>query len=214
MRKRLVMTGTIVAVSAALAVSGVLSASAAMKPTAPAQPAAPAPVAAAAPLVRAPAPSTDRGPEKAAWGTVIGTGIRDSAGELVFYGVHVSEPRLPRTHFGIMAGLRDAAGRLTGLNLANEFQGADTAAGFHAVSGGIGVNGHDVPAFGYYSGPAAKITAKIGGKTVQAHQAQWSVDPRIVVFWFEPGPGDPANLAAFDAAGKQLPAGHTGVGHG
>ena len=109
-----------------------------------------------------------------------------------------------------MAGARDAAGGLTDLVITNETTGSDKAPGFHGVSGGLNVNGHDVPAFGYYAGPAAKISATTG----VAHQARWSADPNVVVFWFDPGTADPENLKAFDAAGNELPAGHTGVGHG
>ena len=47
-----------------------------------------------------------------------------------------------------------------------------------------------------------------------AHQARWSADPNVVVFWFDPGVAEPQDLKAYDAAGNELPAGNTGVGHG
>ncbi|WP_410637927.1 hypothetical protein [Amycolatopsis sp. lyj-346] len=145
---------------------------------------------------------------------VLGDVIPSGFGDVVFYGVPVQLPQLPETTFGIMAGARDAAGGLTNLVATNETSGSDKAPGFHAVSSGLNVDGHEVPAFGYYYGPAAKITGRIWGTTGVAHQARWSEDPNVVVFWFDPGVAEPENLQAFDAAGTELPAGDTGVGHG
>ncbi len=195
MRKRLVIAGTVVAACGALAVSGVLT-SANAAPVAPA-----APVALAAAPVSRP-PTRVAAPEHEVLGEVIPSGF----GDLVFYGVKVREPRLPQTTFGIMAGTR-AGGDLV---VANETSGSDQAPGFHAVTGGMNVNGHDVPGFGYYVGPAAKITSSTG----VAHQARWSANPDVVVFWFDPGTPDPARLKAYNAAGDKLPGGDTGVGHG
>ena len=145
---------------------------------------------------------------------VLGDVIPSGFGDVVFYGVPVQIPQLPETTFGIMAGARDAAGGLTNLVATNETSGSDKAPGFHAVAGGMEVSGHEVPTFGYYYGPAARITGRIWGTTGVAHQARWSEDPNVVVFWFDPGVADPENLQAFDAAGTELPAGDTGVGHG
>ena len=48
--------------------------------------------------------------------------------------------------------------------------------------------------------------------------AHWSVNPKVVIFWFNPTDDpkglDVTHLAAFDAQGKQLPAGNSGIGHG
>ena len=145
---------------------------------------------------------------------VLGDVIPSGYGDLVFYGVSVQIPQLPETTFGIKTGARDARGCLTALVATNETSGSDKAPGFHAVVGGIGVGGHQVPTFGYYYGPAAKVTGRIGGTTEVARQARWSEDPNVVVFWFAPGAADPENLQAFDAAGVELPAGNSGVGHG
>ncbi|WP_328446358.1 hypothetical protein [Amycolatopsis sp. NBC_00438] len=203
MKKRLVIAGTVVAACGTLAASGLLtSANAETKP---------APVANGAPAAPvSPPPTRDAAPEHEVLGDVIGTGLRDSSGELVFYGVKLREPRLPDTTFGIMGGIRDAAGGLTDLIVANEFAGRDKAPGFHSVTGGANLDGHDVPSFGYYAGPAAKITSTGG---VVAHQATWSEDPNVVVFWFDSA-ADPGRLRAYDAAGNKLPTGNTGVGHG
>jgi hypothetical protein len=194
MRKRLVIAGTVVAACGALAMSGVLT-------SANAAPAAPtAPVALAAAPVSP--PTREAAPEHEVLGEVIPSGL----GDLVFYGVKLQEPRLPKTTFGIMAGTR--AGK--DLVIANETSGSDKAPGFHAVTGGLNADGHDVPTFGYYVGPAAKITSSAG----VAHQARWSADPNVVVFWFDLGAPDPARLKAYDAAGNKLPGGNTDVGHG
>ncbi len=204
MKNRLVIAGTLVAACGALVVPGLLTSANAETPPA-------TPVAAAAPAAPvSPPPTRDAVPEHEVLGDVIGTGRRDSSGELVFYGVKLQEPRLPDTTFGIMGGIRDAAGALKDVIVANEFAGRDKAPGFHAVTGGANLDGHDVPSFGYYAGPAAKITA---AGNVVAHQAKWSADPNVVVFWFDSA-ADPGRLRAYDAAGNKLPAGHTGVGHG
>lgn len=202
--RTLLVSGGILVAGAALVLSSTLTANATPAPAAPA-PAAAAQVEAPA---AAPARSVEE-PDNTPWGDIIGTGVQGDAGELVFYGVKVDIEQLPETTFGIMAGHRAANGKVTAGTVTNEFEGSDKAPGFHGVSGGI----NDIPSFGYYAGPAAKITATINGKTVTAHQAAWSVDPNVVVFWFDSG-ADPADLAAFDASGKKLPAGNTDVGHG
>ena len=153
-------------------------------------------------------------------GRVIPAGAKDAAGELVFYGVRIHLRQLPGTTFGIMAGMRDASGGLTPEVETNETTGPDTATGFHAVQSPSAAGSPPVaiPEFGYYAGPAASIAALDHGRVIHARLARWSVNPRIVVFWFIP-PAVPAGatltgLAAYDAAGHQLPAGSTAPGHG
>jgi hypothetical protein len=209
----LLIGGGVAVVCGAIALSGVLTANASPVPT-PAAPAPAAAVSAAQVLKDTAAAPADENPNPAPLGAVISSGVKTAGGELVFYGVAINEPALPHTKFGIMAGHRDAAGKVTGDYLTNETSGTDEDAGFHGISGGVNVNGIDVPTFGYYAGPAAKITARIGGKTVQAHQAAWSQDSKIVIFWFDGTAGDPTHVTAFDAAGKELPSGRTGVSHG
>jgi hypothetical protein len=151
---------------------------------------------------------------------VISTGVKDGAGELVFYGVTIHMRQLPGTTFGIMAGQRDSSGALTAQVEANETAGSDTAPGFHAVEAPLAVGRPAVaiPEFGYYAGPAAKITALAGGRQVTASTARWSVNPSIVIFWFRPtvNPAGTAlhGLAAYGTGGHQLPAGHPTPGNG
>ena len=164
----------------------------------------------------APGKSADRG-RNAPYGAVIRTGIRGPAGELVFYAVKIHLVQLPHTTFGVMGGYQKA-GKLTADVESNEVTGPDTAPGFHAVESPMNANGHPVPEFGYYAGPAAKITGMIGGRRVQASHARWSINPAIVIFWFSPR-GNPAahpvtGLAAYNTHGKPLPTGHNTPGLG
>jgi hypothetical protein len=138
----------------------------------------------------------------------------------VFYGVRIHLRQLPGTTFGIMAGLRGASGGLTPEVETNETSGPDTAAGFHAVQSPSSTGSPPVaiPEFGYYAGPATSITAWQGGRLVHADLARWSVNRRIVIFWFarQAGSGGSAltGLAAYDTAGHRLPAGHPAAGQG
>jgi hypothetical protein len=144
-------------------------------------------------------------------GEPVATGLPAGAGEYVLYGKAVDEAALPDTTFGFMLARRHPDGRIEDLVMANEAEGPDTAPGFHAVQGPTGPG---MPTFGYYAGPAARITATAGGRTVTAEQAAWSADTRVVVFWFPPAAPSPTGLAAYDSAGRTLPAGHNGVGVG
>jgi hypothetical protein len=153
-------------------------------------------------------------------GQVVPTGIQTAAGEVVLYGIRVHLRELPGTTFGIMAALRDASGKLTPEITTNETTGPDTAAGFHAVEGAMttGTPAVAMPEFGYYAGPAVKITALDGTQHVRARIARWSVNPRVVIFWFTPA-ADPGgatlhHLAAYNTAGQLLPAGNNAPGVG
>jgi len=153
-------------------------------------------------------------------GRVISTGLRDAAGELVFYGIRIDLRVLPGTRFGVMAAARNGAGALTPLVEANETAGPDNAEGFHAVEAPLtaGATGVAVPEFGYYAGPAVKITGTAGGREIQARTARWSAEPGIVIFWFVPAAGRATatvtGLTAYDAAGQPLPAGNGTPGTG
>ena len=149
-------------------------------------------------------------------GRIISSGIREAGGELVFYGVRIQDRQLPGVTFGIMAGLRGAPGHLIPEVEANETVGSATSAGFHAVeaASSVGSPAVAVPEFGYYAGPAVKITAQEGSQQVQAHLARWSVNPSVVIFWFTPASAAPQDLTAYNSAGQQLPAGNSSPGNG
>jgi hypothetical protein len=116
------------------------------------------------------------------------------------------------------AALRGRTGGLTPEVETNETTGSGSSSGFQAVevASSVASPAVAVPEFGYYTGPAATITAREGGRQVQAHLDRWSANPRIVIFWFSPGtsPGRaPHNLTAYNTAGHRLPAGHSTPGH-
>ncbi|MCA2215933.1 hypothetical protein [Jidongwangia harbinensis] len=144
-------------------------------------------------------------------GDPVPTGLPAGTGEYVLYGRTIDDDALPDTTFGMMLAVRGPAGDLTDRVIANEVVGPDTAPGFHAVQG---ANGPGEPTFGYYVGPATRITAKYSGRTVTAKQARWSADARVIFFWFAPTDGQLKMLTAYDADGKKLPAGHNVVGVG
>ncbi|MBX6724202.1 MAG: hypothetical protein IRY92_13370, partial [Dactylosporangium sp.] len=121
-------------------------------------------------------------------GEVIPTGMRVDGKDLVFFVTHLPETGT----IGIVGALRDQFGTLTAKVITNEPRGVDDRSpGFHAAWTGHREISHLT--YGYYVGPASKITAKFGGRTVEARQATWSEDPQVVIFWFdlvEPGAGE------------------------
>lgn len=148
-------------------------------------------------------------------GEVITTGIRADDGEWVLYGKKM-EPG--GTAFGIMLGRRLTTGALTGDVMTNETDGSERAPGFHGVTGSMGLDGGTTPVFGYYVGAPALITGRAGTQRVTASLALWSEDPNVVVFWFDPA-DMPENarikdVAAYDGAGNELPAGNAATGVG
>ncbi|MFI5612432.1 hypothetical protein [Amycolatopsis sp. NPDC051903] len=140
-------------------------------------------------------------------GDVITTGTKTREGELVFYAYHFAEPSLPDVHFGIMAATRSGK-TLRPLYASNEVRGSDRSFGFHTTAGGLTINDAFVPVFGYFSGPAARITSTVRGKPVDAHVARWSQDPSVVVFWFDqstvPSAAQLTPLVAYAANGGRL----------
>jgi hypothetical protein len=219
-RRRLAACGGSVCLAAGLisAVTGIShlgrqDPSPAQAPAASVRSPVPSPVPSSVPARPSPVPSASPVPPVPA-GRVIPAGIRDQAGELVFFVVRIHLGQLPGTGFGIMAGHRAASGTLTGDVETNETTGSATAPGFHAVESPIetGAPGTAIPEFGYYAGPAATITASVNGKPVQASIARWNLNPQIVIFWFpataRPSATAPYGLTAYDASGHLLPAGH------
>lgn len=216
---------------AAAVIAGTVAANAAVSPRKTAAPAADlqfgAPAAASATSApataaqqKAAAAKADRGTNGSApkpadrLGDIIETGIAAKAGAWVFYAMPVNDKAIPKTHFGIMAGRSLPGGELTADVMANEAAGSDHAPGFHAVQGSMNLDAGRTPTFGYYDGPATKITAKVNGKTVTAKQATWSEDSSVVVFWFAPAVSGVGHLAAYDKAGKKLTTGNSGIGVG
>ncbi|RSD25840.1 hypothetical protein [Amycolatopsis eburnea] len=164
-----------------------------------------------APVAQPPAPvSTTSAPSTAAeqpMGDVIGTGIKTTRGEIVFFARAVDAPELPDVHFGLVAGFRSGE-TLESVLMTNEFRGSDRSFGFHATDGGELSGDEVIPVFGYFAGQAARITTTVHGKTVDASLARWTEDPNVVVFWFDPvavpNSAVLTPLIAYDAAGKRL----------
>jgi hypothetical protein len=107
--------------------------------------------------------------------------------DLVFFVAAVDTPTLPGITFGVMAGHRDASGNLRGDVFTNEVDRPERASGFHAFSPAKGLSGREVPAFGYFVGPAARVYAVVGGRRVEATLARWSRDPRDRGLLVRPG---------------------------
>lgn len=216
--------GRVVAVTAAtgavaaILVGGTLAANAAVTPNDQAQ-------------VQAPAAAVDQ----AVTAQTVPTGLRGPAGEFVLSVREFVPAEPPETRFGVMLGVRDASGAVTDLIMANEVEGSDVAPGFHAFQAPTTVDDIAAPSFGYYAGPAAKITGKApSGATIEAGLAEITLfGTPVVLFWFDPaltgecvegdsagpktGPAacDVTEPAAFDASGAALPAGPRSVpGHG
>jgi hypothetical protein len=133
-------------------------------------------------------------------GIIVTTGAGDSDGEIVL----VLHQGTLSAAYGLSLGHRDASGRVT----------EETATGPHEVSQGFhaltaGRPGRDLPLYGYYAGPATRITAQVHDLTVTAQTAVLS-DLDITVFWFptrhtdllDGAPSIP--LHAYDLKGHRL----------
>lgn len=170
---------------------------------------APVPVAQPpSPPTSATTPATGAPPERPPIGDVVGTGIQTRAGEIVLFARAVDEPQiLPDIHFGLVAGFRSGTSLQAAL-ATNEVRGSDRSFGFHATDGGEILQDQLIPVFGYFAGPATRITTTVHGKTVEATLARWTEDPNVVIFWFDPvAVPDSASLTpliAYDTNGKRL----------
>lgn len=172
-------------------------------------------------VVRAPAPSPPADPplptvsdiqppvpKAKALGDVVRTGIQQPKGELVFFFSEVNVPELPNVHFAVNSGWLSPPGDLIGGIQNSELRRAGDAPGFHPIMGGDSALGTFTPAFGYFVGPAARIEAKVLGRTVRAQVAVWSENPDVRAYWFPEDAVPDAELlgrpVAYDAEGKRL----------
>ena len=121
----------------------------------------------------------------------------------------------PAIEFGVLAlgpGGQDV--------MANEVEGSATDPGFHAVTGTmrIGEKNTPTPLFGYYAGPADRVTATANGRVYAARIATPAARPDIRIFWFDPAEVGPdfkgRDLTAYDVAGNRLPEGNRRQGVG
>ncbi|MEU4252766.1 hypothetical protein AB0F15_35720 [Amycolatopsis sp. NPDC026612] len=200
-RRRRVLTAT-GGVAAAAAVVLVVVFAIQLRQPAP----APAPVA-QPPSPASVTPTSTQPPAERAIGEVVGTGIKTRAGELVLYARAIDLPGRLDIHFGLVAGFRSGSSLQPAL-ATNEVRGSDRSFGFHATDGGEVVGDQLMPVFGYFAGPAARITTTVRGATVEAKLAKWTADPNVVIFWFDPDAVPDSAvltpLVAYDADGKRL----------
>jgi hypothetical protein len=182
-------------------------------------PAGPEPVATPQPTDGAdPTPGADPARSDHPLGDIIRTGMTSAGGEWVLYGVAVQEPQLPKTHFGFMLGQQRAGRAPVNKVMINETGVSDRSPGFHEGEAAMDTGDEPTPAFGYFSGPAARITGSVNGRVKTAHQARWSEDSLIVVFWFDltdvPAGAVVKKLTAYDSSGRQLATTANGFGVG
>ncbi|MEU0153168.1 hypothetical protein [Micromonospora fulviviridis] len=209
-RRRRRVAGTGAGALAVAAVTITIGVAGTVTRTGPPEPPVAEPVATAPATAPTPTPAPAE-PRPRPVGAVVGSGIRYGADERVFYLVPVDVPELPGVTIGLVAGRRSPTGALTSDYLVNDVAGSDRRPGFHQI-------GYDqqrrppadapVPTFGYFVGPAARIVGTVDGRHVEARLARWSEDPRLVIFWFNPGvlaPGTPLDgIVARDARGRKL----------
>lgn len=132
------------------------------------------------------------------WGAAAETGIQQKAGQFVITFYRSAEAPETLGFRGCWAGPDGAVDAddcyVSGME-------PDRTPGFHSISVPQNINGQDQPMFGYFVGPAEKITAKKDGKTITAETAVWSEDPDIVMFWFPFDQYSPSEIKS-DANGK------------
>ncbi|MEV6908225.1 hypothetical protein [Amycolatopsis sp. NPDC051071] len=128
--------------------------------------------------------------------------------KMVLYATAFDEPTLQDIQFGLNVAYQNDDGTFDGLYMTNETRGSDRSFGFHATGGGTLVRNTFIPVFGYFAGPAVRITSTVRGKPVEARTAVWSEDPSVVIFWFEGSQVQSSNvltpLTAYDAKGQRL----------
>lgn len=158
--------------------------------------------------------ATERGP----LGDPIDTGLLADGAEQVIYAVPVQDGPRPDVDFGFMAGRRLPDGSLKGDVMINETETSARAPGFRGAEAPMVVDDVATPAFGYYVGPATKITVLADGRKVTAQQAPWSEDASVIAFWFDPAQVKAGakleKLTAYGKDGARLPAGNNQFGVG
>jgi hypothetical protein len=165
----------------------------------------PAPPAIGAPPTVTPGPPTTS--DGLQIGDVIDTGAVDDEGEVVLY-LRAFEPDqyLPAP---AVRPYQLVLGHRQGKAVTADVVGGSRVPtqGFHALT--VGRPGRDVPFYGYYAGPARRVTAEAGGLVYTAETAV--VDQAgVTVFWFprkdvKPLAAFPAlPMNAYDGKGRRL----------
>ncbi|MGK5682739.1 hypothetical protein [Actinoplanes sp. URMC 104] len=163
------------------------------------------------------------------WGQPVATGLRSGDREIVVTAFRNDNPAYPDITFGVRACAAATSGKLGPCHNQFDDVAPDRSPGFHAIGLPSNLDNVDLPMYGYYVGPATKITVESRGRVVTAGTAVWSEDPDVVLFWFgfddvyqkvdknspeyQEGKVTPGQLpkvtnwAAYDAAGTKLPVG-------
>lgn len=146
-------------------------------------------------------------------GDVVATGLPATPGtEWVLSFVPATWSKTPDITIALSIGERDKHGEIIEALTISDDRLTDHATGFHPMQAPMQLeDGLIQPAFGYYIGRPAKITAVFDGVTpVAAHLAPWSKDPDVTIFWFDPAAGaveKVSDVGAFDPTGTRLPDG-------
>ncbi|MEV6899579.1 hypothetical protein [Amycolatopsis sp. NPDC051372] len=109
-------------------------------------------------------------------GEVVGTKIVDPEGEVVLF-FEATPPQPDSSPYQLVLGHRTAGGVTAELASGSR----SNAPGFHALTAGR--PGRDVPVYGYYLGPATRITASVDGLMVGADTRRVEA-LGATVFWF------------------------------
>ncbi|WP_433319009.1 hypothetical protein ACQP0U_13365 [Micromonospora sp. CA-269861] len=140
-------------------------------------------------------------------GQIVDSGVRHGTERRVYYFVPVSVPGAPKVSIGLAAGRQAADGSLTTDILVNDVDGSDRRAGFHQIGYDEG-SAAPVPTFGYFVGPAERITGTVDGRQVDARLVRWSADKQVMIFWFDPAQLEPGErldgIIARDGSGRRL----------
>lgn len=164
----------------------------------------------------APVESTGRARSTGIYGDIVRTGMRQPGGEIV-----LMLTDLPGTGMASVGcfGVADETMRScrTLLDITDRTYGT----GFHAVHASEEVPGEgQLPVFGYFDGPASKITVWADGRRKTAQVVTSTEDRDMKLFWFPLNQVSPTatltGWAALDADGRSLPTGtvRPGVSHG
>lgn len=146
-------------------------------------------------------------------GDVVETGLPATPGsEWVLSFVPATWSETPDITIALSLGERVPDGEITEALTVSDDRLTDHATGFHPMQAPMQLeHGLIQPAFGYYVGRPARITAVFDGVTpVTAHLAPWSADPDVTIFWFDPAAGaveQVSQVGAFDANGTRMPDG-------
>ncbi|MFG1872859.1 hypothetical protein [Micromonospora arborensis] len=155
-----------------------------------------------------PPETTGDEPKPKPLGQVIDSGVRHGTEQRVYFVVGVSVPGQPRVSVGLVAGRRALDGSLSTDILINDVGGVDRSPGFHQIGYDERSSTDPVPTFGYFVGAAQRIIGTVDGRQVDARLARWSVDKKVVIFWFDPTELTPGKrldgIIARDGSGRRL----------